>query len=480
MKILKSGRIHVLLIEINQNTYGLRIVNKSMGRNNSLKIDQQRRRYVKAVGTASMVGMAGCLGGLEPGGGGDSYKGAEITFATSSLYDTPWKDLASKFQENHDISVKVTSYAQSEMLTKLQNQLRSRQASFDVFISDVIWTGSLMAPEFVEPLDTYLNDSKLGQSNYDFDDHLDIFGRSYGKWNGTIYGLPWYGDIMSLSVRKDVLEKHAKEYRKIHDEDILPPSPQGYKNYDQFNRVAKFMNERGWKIGLEGKRGWNIVYYYPNRFAAETGNKAMLDDQGKPRLDTPGATKALQHMIDQTAWALNPLSSGYTQSRDQFLGGKTWAVEQWGTATTKFVNEYGWEQGLRVTLTPGGYPNLGGWGILINSFSTKEKKKAAFVFAQWATSKKIDKYAYKEHGVSPTRKSSFTKQIKQENPLARYLDPEANPGIKTPSLRPRNPKYQQLGDSMQVQISEALSGGKNAPKTMQSIQQEWQSTMSDQ
>lgn len=426
-----------------------------------------------------MAGMAGCLGGLGSGGGDGSYKGAEITFATSSLYSEPWKDLASKFEKNHDVSVTVASYAQSEMLTKLQNQLRSRQASFDAFISDVIWTGSLMAPGFVEPLGEYLNDSKLGLSNYDYDDHIDIFARSYGKWDGKIYGLPWYGDIMNLSVRKDVLEKHAGEYQKKHGEDILPPYPQGYESYERFNRVAKFMHDRGWDMGLEGKRGWNIVYYYPNRFAAETGKQAMVDEKGNSRLDMPGATKGLQHMIDQTEWALNPLSTGYTQSRDQFLGGKTWAVEQWGTATTKFVNKHGWENGLRVTLSPGGYPNLGGWGILINSYADQTNKNAAFVFAQWATSKKMDKYAYTEHGVSPTRKSSFTKQIKEKNPLARYLDPEENPGVKTPSLRPRNPKYQQLGDSMQVQISQALSGGTSAEKTMQSLHQKWESTMSE-
>lgn len=451
-----------------------------MTRNDSPGIDDRRRQYVKAVGVAGMAGVAGCLGfGSGSGGGGSGYKGAEITFATSSLYSEPWNDLASRFQQNHDISVNVASYAQSEMLTKLQNQLRSRQSSFDVFVSDVIWTGSLMAPGFVEPLGEYLNDSELGMSDYNYDDHIDIFARSYGKWDGTIYGLPWYGDIMNLSVRKDVLKKHADEYQKKHNEPILPPYPQGYKDYEHFNRVAKFMFDRGWKMGLEGKRGWNIVYYYPNRFAAATGKQSMLDDNGNPRLNAPGATKALQQMIDQTDWALNPLSTGYTQSRDQFLGGKTWAVEQWGTATTKFVDKHGWEDGLRVTLTPGGYPNLGGWGILINSFSTQKKKNAAFVFAQWATSKKNDKYAYTEHGVSPTRRSSFTKQIKKNNPLARYYDPKENPGIKTPSLRPRNPKYQQLGDSMQVQISQALSGGPGAKKTMQSLHQKWQNTMSE-
>lgn len=441
-----------------------------------------RRTYLKTAGAVGVAGLAGCLGfGGGDGGGSDTdeYKGAKITFATSSLYTEAWQDLAKKFERDHDVTIEVTSYAQSEMLSKLQNQLRSRQASFDAFISDVIWTGSLMDPEFVEPLGDYLNNSNLGTSDYAYDDHLDIFAQSYGQWNGTKYGLPWYGDIMDLTVRKDVLEKHAKEYKRKHDEEILPPFPKGYENYAHFNRVAKFMHDKGWPMGLEGKRGWNLVYYYPNRFAAETGQQRMLTEDGKPRLDEDGAVKGLEHMLKQKEWALNPLSTGYTQSRDQFLSGKTWAVEQWGTATKKFVDKYGWEDGVRVTLTPGGYPNLGGWGILINSFSDQKRKNAAFVFAQWATSKEMDKYAYKQHGVTPTRASSYTKQIKKKFPQSRYYDPEENQGIRTPSLRPRNPKYQRLGDAMQVQISQSLSGGPGAEQTMKNLHKKWQNIMSE-
>ncbi|MFC6963440.1 hypothetical protein [Halocatena marina] len=45
-----------------------------------------------------------------------------------------------------------------------------------------------MTPKLIEPLDTYLNDSKLTSPNYDFDVRFDIFARSHGKWNRTIYG----------------------------------------------------------------------------------------------------------------------------------------------------------------------------------------------------------------------------------------------------------------------------------------------------
>lgn len=481
---------------------------------NSHRFGLDRRRYLELLSAAGVAGMAGCTGGGGDGGdggdggsdggdgggdgadsgGGDSggnggggggsgpnygdYTDTTLTFATTSIYTSVWNDLVSKFKEETGITVEVTSYAQSEMLTKLVNQLRSQQAEFDVFIADVIWTGTLMDPEFTEPLESYINDSSLAMSDYAYDDHLQIFKESYGQWNDTIYGLPWYGDIMKLVVRKDVLEDHADEFEQEHGEDILPPYPEGYQSYEKFNKVAKFMAERDWKMGLEGRRGWNIVYYYPNRFGAETGKQAMLDENGNSRLDLPGAKKGLQHFADQTEWALNPTSSGYTQSRDQFLDGKTWAVEQWGTATAKFIDEYGWEDGIRVTLTPGGYPNLGGWGMMINSFTDQNKKEAAFLFAQWATSKSIDKYAYMEHGVTPTRASSFTQDIKDEYPQARYHDPEENPGIKTPSLRPRNPNYQALGDTMQTQISKALSGAAGVDETITKIHNEWQSIMS--
>ncbi|WP_049947900.1 extracellular solute-binding protein [Candidatus Halobonum tyrrellensis] len=463
-----------------------------MGRDTNSRGRVGRRSYLRAVGAgATAAGLAGCVGNLTGGGSGEpggqvddtanptgSYEGVELNFATSSNYIDAWNDLASQFSEQSGIEVEVTSYAQSEMLTQLLNQFRAQEASFDAFISDVIWTGSFMQPGFAEDLGPYF-DSPLANADYDYDDHLTVFAENYGQWNGTRYGLPWYGDVMKLSVRKDVLEEHADAYESEHDESIMPEMFGGYESYAKYNRVAQFMHDQGWDMGLEGQRGWNIVYYYPNRFAAETGEASMLDDDGNSRLDAEGATTALQHYIDQVEWARNPLSTGYTQSRDQFLDGNTWAVEQWGTATAQFIDEWGWEEGVRVSLTPGGYPNLGGWGVLLNTYSNQEVKDAAFLFAQWATSKEMDKYAFTEHGVTPTRRSSFTDEIKEEYPQARYQDPEENPGIEQLSLRPRNPSYQELGDTMQVQISDALSGNTGAAETMQSIHDEWESIMSE-
>ena len=461
---------------------------------------QSRRRYLTGVTAAGIAALAGCSGGgsetgesedasqgTTAGSGSESttqsgpnyaaYQDVSITFATSSLYTEPMNDLASTFNEETGIEVNVTSYAQSEMLTKLQNQLRARQAEFDAFVSDVIWTGTLMNPGWAEPLEAYLNDSSLAMESYDYDDHLDVFARNYGQWNGETYGLPWYGDTMKLNVRKDLLEQYADEFNQNHDFDIMPPFPEGYDSYAQFNKVAQFMHDKGHQMGLEGRRGWNIVYYYPNRFSAETGMQSMLDEDGNSRLSMQGAQDALQLMVDQTEFARNPLSTGYTQSRDQFLNGDTWAVEQWGTATKKIIDKWGWEDGVRVTLTPGGYPDLGGWGMLVNSFSDQDRKDAAFLFAQWATSKEMDKYTMREHGVTPTRASSFTDDLKEASPQLRYQDPEANPGIKTLSLRPRNPNYQELGNTMQTRISEALSGSAGVEETINTIHSEWQSIM---
>ncbi len=43
--------------------------------------------------------------------------------------------------------------------------------------------------------------------------------------------------IMTLTIREDALEKHAKASRKQHSEDILSPFSQGYENYDHCQRT---------------------------------------------------------------------------------------------------------------------------------------------------------------------------------------------------------------------------------------------------
>jgi len=466
----------------------------------------KRRKYLKAAGAAGIVGLAGCSSNGSGGnaakssskssqhsstGGSNSsssnsagpdyskYEGMTIDFALAT-YKTEWEAIAKKFEKETGIKVNLTAMAHSSMLGKLRSQLRAHQATYDAWISDVIWTGSLMSPGWVEPLHKYMQNPDLAMPNYDWNDFLPDFQNNYGLWKGTIYGLPWFGDIMKLVVRKDLLKKYESEYKKKHNEPILPPWPKGYKDYAHFDRVAKFMHSKGWPMGLGGKKGWNIVYWYPNRFASATGKRNMIDrSNNTPRLNMNGAKQALQVMVNEAQnYAYKPLETGYTQSRNQFLDGKTWSVEQWGTATHKFIKKYGWEDKIRVVLTPGGYPNLGGWGIMINSFADKKKKEAAFLLAQWATSKKMDKWTYKKFGVTPTRKSSFTKPILKNHPQARYQDPKKNPGIKTPSLRPRQPNYKELANSMASQFNAAMAGNTSVDSAISSVQKSWKQVLS--
>jgi ABC-type glycerol-3-phosphate transport system substrate-binding protein len=359
------------------------------------------------------------------------------------------------------------------------NQLRAEQEGFDLFMTDVMWTGSFMEPELVEPIDDYMEDGNLMIDEYDYDDHLDVYAETLGTWKGTRYGLPFWGDALRMAVRKDLLEEHADEYRDKYGSDILPPFPEGYESYEEYNQVAEFMSEKGYPIGLEAKRGQGIPYHYACRYAAATGDETMLSEDNKSELDRSGAEAALDHYLTQVQWAKNPTSTGFTESMNQFINGDTWAHETWTFSVSQALSKYGWEDQMRVVMTPGGYPCLGGFGFLINSFVDQQKKDAAFVAAQHLTSKEVDKALFKM-GLGATRASSHTDSIKQEVPQARYTDPEENPGIKTMSIRPNVPQYSELSDAMSVQFSDAFANPSqaNAGQVIQSVHEKWNDVLS--
>jgi maltose-binding protein MalE len=51
--------------------------------------------------------------------------------------------------------------------------------------------------------------------------------------------------------------------------------------------------------------------------------------------------------------------------------------------------------------------------------------------------------------------------------------------MRTPSLRPRVPQYQELNDTMSGRFSQALSGSLSVDETITTVHQEWQSALSE-
>src|SRR5207247_1261325 len=258
------------------------------------------------------------------------------------------------------------------------------------------------------PLNKYLKKAPAGfdfphdfpAGELDYVGYYDVKKQQFG--GKTLYLIPGlHGGSVVLYYRKDLLKAAG----------LTPP-----KTWAAYLAAAKKLNTGGVAgnsmIAKSGDVSMFLCDWY-TRFVNQPGAKLMSGTpQAKnyaPRLTSPQAVGALQHMVDCMQYAPSgALSYDFTVSTNAFSAGKTAMMMVWSTIagpvynpkTSKVASKVG------VAVPPGGGKAVrGGWGMGIPK--NAQNKDAAWTVITYLTSKEWEQYQTLKYQTDPTRNSTF-------------------------------------------------------------------------
>jgi multiple sugar transport system substrate-binding protein len=440
-----------------------------------------RQQFVKR---ATALGLsATAIGGILAALGDQAeaaVAGAERLYAGQSINllvaaegdDKGVQDKLAAIKKRFGITVHMTALPVGPLLEKANQSLKAKTASYDAIMVLGFSVAQMVGGGYFTPLNNYVRNK--APKGYDFADfpkgelnYVGYFDPAHGKFGGsTLYLIPGlHGGSVVMYYRKDLFKQaglkaptswasYLAAAKKLHSDSLAGNS-----------MVAK-----------SGDVSMFLVDWY-TRFINSGGTLMTGTPQAKnytPRLTSPQAVAALQHMVDCTKYASSGvLQYDFTASTDAFTAGKTAMMLMWSTiggpvynkATSKVAATTG------VAVPPGkGLAVRGGWGMGIPKNS--KKKDAAWQVIAYLTSKEWERYQTAKYQTDPTRTSTFfNAQLAKQLP---YLPVAGRVFNKARTLEIANiPETFELITASAEEFSAALSGSSSAPDACKKANDRW-------
>jgi multiple sugar transport system substrate-binding protein len=434
-----------------------------------------RRATLLGLSTAAIGGMLAAAGKATAA---DLRAAGALAGTTVSILvaaegdDKGVKDKIGEIKKRFGIDVKMTALAVGPLLEKANQNLKAPTSSYDAIMVLGFAVAQMVGGGYFEPLNKYLSKVPAG---YDFPgdfprgelNYVGYFDPQNGRFGGkTLYLIPGlHGGSVVLFYRKDLLKAAG----------VGVP-----KTWGQYLAAAKKLNGDGVAgnsmIAKSGDVSMFLVDWY-TRFANAGGVLMSGTPKAKnytPRLTSPAAVSALQHMVNCVEHA-DPgvLSYDFTASADAFSAGKTAMMLLWSTiggpvynpSSSKVAGKVG------VAVPPGkGTAVRGGWGMGIPK--NAKNKDAAWTVITYLTSKEWERYQTLKYQTDPTRNSTyFNAALNKQLP---YLATAGKVFQKAKILEIANiPETFELITIAAQQFAGALSGSTSAAAACKKANDEW-------
>ena len=416
---------------------------------------EKRGRRVQAVlAAAAAVALttAGCSGGSSGGGSDSAAKGADargpITFVTGKDNSNVWAPTIEKWNAAHP-NEKVTLKEQSDQADQqhddIVQHMQAKDPSYDIVTVDVVWTAEFAAKGWLVPLkDKFAIDtSRLLKPTV-----------NAATYNGTLYAAPFASDGGLLYYRKDLVPNPPKTLDEMW----------GMCSIAKKNNMACYAGQFAKYEGLTVN-------------AAEAINTAggkIVDEQGKPTVDSPEARKGLQMLADHYKNGDIPkeaITYQEEQGRTAFQAGKLLFLRNWPyvynlaktDGSSKVKDKFG------VAPLPGltgpGASSLGGHSEGISTYS--KHKATAFDFLKFIEEDAQQKFFMEKGSLAPVVASIYDDQSLVAK--APYL-PTLKTSIENAVPRPVTPYYPAVTTAIEDNSYAAIKGEKSVDQAIKDMQ----------
>ena len=390
--------------------------------------------------------------------------GESITVAVipASYFDN-LISIAPQFQELTGINVRFEKIPPAQIRQKCVIDLTSKTGTYATHAADPMYYALYAANKWVEPLDRYLNDASLtDKAWFNFDDIIPAW-RGADSVDGKLYGIPYDGEVTIQVYRKDLYEAKG-----------LKPAD----NLEAFVANAAALNDPGnriWGAALRGVAGaGQNMYIYPSIFR-EFGGEWFKG--GKLTVNGPEAEAALTWYVDLMRkyapaaaqnWNWPDIADAFSQGTiGAYIDAHSSASVVNNADKSKVIGKVAYARwpkgpsGKRVT-------SIWNWGFPINAALPDKRKKATWLFIQWAASAETQaRTSYKFAG--PAKRSGVNRTSVWKDPAYIKLMSSFGDNFVEAAMdslqhdtdvdwRPRVPQGPAIGDTMATAIQSALAG----------------------
>ncbi|GAB3462368.1 ABC transporter substrate-binding protein [Actinophytocola sediminis] len=413
------------------------------------------------------VVLAGCGDSGDSGGDGGGQQGGEpvalegrgpITFATGKDTSRNMQDLVDEWNGAHpDEKVTITELPDSadEQRNQMIQNAQVESEEFTVLNLDVIWTAEFAANRWVV---------ELPRDEFDLENFLEP-AVDTAIYRDKMYAMPVYSDGGLLYYRKDLLDKAGLKAPETWDE--MFAACEAVKALPEAKSIGCYAGQ------FDKYEGLTVNFSE----AVLSAGGDIVDESGKPAVDTAAAKDGLNFLVDAKKNGQIPdaaITYQEENGRRAFQDGQLLFHRQWpyqwvlANATdgsSKVAGKFD------VAPLPGkdgpGTSSLGGHNFAISAFAPN--KATALDFIKFFASEEAQRSNLLATSQAPTRSALYDDaELVKKFP---YL-PSLRASIDNAAPRPRVVKYGAVTAAIQEAAYGALTGEKSTDDALADLQAE--------
>lgn len=309
--------------------------------------------------------------------------------------------------------------------------LEGGDSGFDVLVADVVWVREFARAGWIPDISEWFRPEALRRDFLEGPASVAIAG-------GRTFAVPWFVDVGLL-------------YRRT---DLVPDAP---RTWDALEAAAAGAGGFVW----QGRQYEGLTCVACEVIHGHGGE--MLRD-GRVLLDTPPARAALGTMNGWLQSGVSPrsvVSMAEEEARRVFQDGRAALMRNWPYAWGLLEAADSPVRG-RVAVSPiptlsgePGHGTLGGWHLAVNANVSPDRRAAAASLIAHLTSPEANEVLAVHYGRNPARRSVYrSARLLEEAPfIAGLLE-----AVERAKPRPATPYYGLLADTLQAELSAAVTG----------------------
>lgn len=383
--------------------------------------------------------------------------------------------VAPDFEALTGVKVRFEKIPPGQVRQKAMLDLSSKTGTYATVATDCMYYPLYAANKWVEPLDTYLNDTSLTDPAWFQYNDIHKAWREANTVDGKPYAIPYDGEMTVQVYRKD-----------LYDAKGLKPA----ETLEQFVENAKALHDpsnRLWGAALRGFAGaGQNMYIYPSIFRGYGGNWMAGD---KIQANSKEAVDSLDWYVDTLTkyapqavrnWNWPDIADAFAQGTlGAYIDAHSSAAVLNNSEKSKVIGKIGFARwpkgpaGKRVT-------SIWNWGFPINAALNPKAKQATWLFISWAAAAETQaRTSWKFAG--PVKRSGLNRLSVWKSPEFGKLLDDSGYNFGEASLqslemdtdtdwRPRVPQWPAVGEAMATAIQTALVGQKKSREALDEAQ----------